>query len=172
MARRSAMVVLVALMGPLSLLAGCSTNGSLSNGSQVIVIKMTNMTFEPSSLTVHVGDTVTFRFVNTDTVRHEAVIGDASYQARHAASMAAMGSGTTGSSTPVASTTTTMAPMHGMARAPRLHPGMSDPNAVSVEPGATGELTFTFGKPTQLIIGCHEPGHYEAGMKAVISVLA
>ena len=169
MARRAAMVAAVMLAGPVAmLLTGCGSGGSLANGNQVIVIKMTNMAFEPSSLTVHVGDSVTFRFVNTDIVRHEAVIGDAAYQAKHAAAMAASGSATSSTT----ASTTTMAPMHGMARSVRVHPGMSDPNAVSVEPGATGELTFTFGKPTQLIIGCHEPGHYEAGMKAVISVLA
>ena len=151
------------LLGTVST-AACGTNGSLSDGSQVIVVKMSNMTFEPASMTVHVGDTVTFRFVNTDTIPHEAVIGDAAYQLRHAAMMNTMNSMTM--------TSTTIAHEHGRARAASAHPGMNDPNAVTVAPGATGTIVYSFGKVTQLQIGCHEPGHYEAGMKAIIDVKA
>jgi uncharacterized cupredoxin-like copper-binding protein len=42
--------------------------------------------------------------------------------------------------------------------------------AVTVPPGATGELTHTFATAGQTLIGCHEPGHYGAGMKLAITV--
>jgi len=149
----------ILLVGTVST-GACGTNAALSDGSQLIVVKMTNMTFEPATITVHVGDTATFRFVNSDTVPHEAVIGDAAYQARHAAMMNSM------------TTTSTIPAEHGRSRAASLHPGMNDPNAVTVAPGATGTIVYSFGKVTQLQIGCHEPGHYEAGMKAIIDVQA
>ena len=37
-------------------------------------------------------------------------------------------------------------------------------------PGATGELVYTFTRPGTVLIGCHEPGHYALGMRAVITV--
>lgn len=36
--------------------------------------------------------------------------------------------------------------------------------AVSVPPGATAEIVHTFGSEP-LVVGCHLPGHWEAGMK-------
>ena len=42
---------------------------------------------------------------------------------------------------------------------------------VDVAPGATGTLTYTFTRPGQVLIGCHQPGHYALGMRAVITVI-
>ncbi len=44
------------------------------------------------------------------------------------------------------------------------------PNAISLEPGETKELTWRFGDPGVLEYACHEPGHYEAGMRGQIRV--
>jgi uncharacterized cupredoxin-like copper-binding protein len=41
---------------------------------------------------------------------------------------------------------------------------------IKVEPGKTGELTHTFRKGESVVIGCHEPGHYAAGMKLAVAV--
>lgn len=46
-----------------------------------------------------------------------------------------------------------------------------DGQAIEVAPGATGDLTYTFDEPGTLLLGCHEPGHYEAGMVATIVVV-
>ena len=43
-------------------------------------------------------------------------------------------------------------------------------NAVSVKPGKSASLTHTFDKAGQLLIGCHEPGHYDGGMVGRIAV--
>lgn len=43
-------------------------------------------------------------------------------------------------------------------------------SGVSVEPGETMEFTYTFDTAGDLLAGCHEPGHYEAGMVATITV--
>lgn len=50
------------------------------------------------------------------------------------------------------------------------HGGGSDADAITVEPGDTGELTHTFDESGEFEIGCHEPGHYEAGMKIDVTV--
>ncbi len=51
------------------------------------------------------------------------------------------------------------------------HAGASaDNDIVTVEPGQTGSITTTFGESDSLMIGCHEPGHWEAGMKATIDM--
>lgn len=45
-------------------------------------------------------------------------------------------------------------------------------NAVTVEPGATEELTWTFPDDGEVLYGCHVAGHYDAGMVGAISVSA
>jgi uncharacterized cupredoxin-like copper-binding protein len=51
------------------------------------------------------------------------------------------------------------------------HGGMShdEPSGVMVPPGQTRQLAFTFSQG-EWLAGCHVPGHYPAGMKAVIEV--
>ena len=45
-------------------------------------------------------------------------------------------------------------------------------NAVTVAPGATEELTWTFPETGQVLYGCHVAGHYDAGMVGAIRVSA
>ncbi len=45
-----------------------------------------------------------------------------------------------------------------------------DAHAVFVPAGQRRELNYTFGAPGVLQIGCHVPGHYEAGMQADVTV--
>jgi uncharacterized cupredoxin-like copper-binding protein len=46
----------------------------------------------------------------------------------------------------------------------------ADAHAISVPAGQTRELIHTFGAAGNIQIGCHVPGHYEAGMHADIAV--
>lgn len=53
--------------------------------------------------------------------------------------------------------------------------GQLDPNdplvnTVVVEPGGTADLPYRMDVPGELLIGCHEPGHWEAGMRATVTV--
>ncbi len=41
---------------------------------------------------------------------------------------------------------------------------------VSVDPGQTDSFEYTFDEAGELLAGCHEPGHYETGMVATITV--
>jgi len=51
-------------------------------------------------------------------------------------------------------------------------PGMehADDNMISVAPGQTGELVWRFSKAGKVDFACLQPGHYDAGMKGVVTV--
>lgn len=95
---------------------------------------------EPDPITVSTGVPVTFRITNAGAMEHEFYVGDDGAQADHEQEMA----------------------QGGMAH--------DDPNGIEVGPGATEELTMTFDTAGETLAGCHVPGHYPAGMKAVIRI--
>ncbi len=140
--------------------AGCTNEQSTTGGVKVRVIEMTmtEMAFSPDDVTVTVGETVTFRLTNAGTVRHEAVFGDQAMQDQAVAQMQAMG------------TTTSLPSVQGRSFAVRAHPDMGLPNVISLEPGQTGDITFTFGRAADFLIQCHEDGHLEAGMAANLRI--
>lgn len=126
-------------------LAACSaaaTPASAPSGSDRIPVTLSDaLKIEPATFTVKAGSTVTFVVTNSGAIDHEFVIGDDKAQADHEQEMRSMGAMT-----------------------------MDEPNAIGVKPGETKELTYTFKDPGTLYAGCHEPGHYAAGMRATITV--
>jgi uncharacterized cupredoxin-like copper-binding protein len=122
---------------------------------------MTDNAFSPARVEVTAGETVTFAFRNEGTVTHDAVVGDAEAQAAHEEEMRAAEAGPGGHATDGTDA------MEGMG-----HGGEAgdDEAAITVEPGAAGELTHTFAGGEALLIGCHEPGHYDAGMRIDVAV--
>jgi uncharacterized cupredoxin-like copper-binding protein len=52
----------------------------------------------------------------------------------------------------------------------QLLPGDPLVNTVLVEPGQDADLPYRMDVPGELRIGCHEAGHWAAGMKATITV--
>jgi uncharacterized cupredoxin-like copper-binding protein len=101
-----------------------------------------SMTFEPGSVEVAAGETVTFVVTNAGQVAHEFTLGDAAMQREHADAMAHMPSGVA----------------HEL------------PNSIALQPGETKRLTWQFGQAGTLEYACHEPGHYDAGMHGPITV--
>lgn len=120
---------------------------NMAQSERTVEVEMTDNAFEPTSLEVQEGETVKFVFDNTGEVAHDAYIGDAEAQADHEDEMreAEMGED------------------DGMG-----HGG--DGEAITVEPGDTGELVHTFDEAGTIEIGCHEAGHYAAGMKIDVTV--
>lgn len=119
--------------------AGRSDSGG---ESRTVDVTMVDIGFEPKTLTVAKGDTVTFEFSNDGKLAHDAFIGDEKAQADHEKEMAGdMGA---------------------------MHHG--DDGGITVEPGKTGTITHTFDEPGTTIIGCHQPGHYAAGMRIAVTV--
>lgn len=119
-----------------------STAGDVT--ARTIEIEMQDNKYVPDTVEVADGETVRFVFTNNGTVAHDAFIGDEAAQDDHDTEMSGddMGGG------------------HDM----------DDADAVTVEPGDTGELTHTFAAGDDVLIGCHEPGHYDGGMRLTIDV--
>lgn len=141
---------------------GGPSGSSGPSGGRPVDIVMVDSAFQPTEVSVRRGETVTFRFRNDGAVVHEALIGDEAEQVAHHAEMLEAG---------------TMAPSMGHDDAPAGHGSGHDPTAdghgpmaVTVAPQSSGELTYTFAESTALWIGCHQPGHWEAGMKLQIRV--
>ena len=51
-------------------------------------------------------------------------------------------------------------------------PGIRQPYMAHVKPGAKEAIVWTFTKPGAYMYGCLIPGHFEAGMKGAIKVVA
>ncbi len=110
----------------------------------VLVETTSQVRFSPDAISVVTGDTVAFVITNTSDAEHEFVIGDEKVQAEHDREM------TLGTESMNAMETT--------------------PYAVDVPAHATVTLVYTFDHEGTLIIGCHVPGHYAAGMRETITV--
>ena len=107
------------------------------------IVTTNDLVFNPADLTATAGETITFRIVNDGTIIHDVTLGDEATQEEHAEEMAEMA---------------------GMAN--------DQPNAMTIAAGETKELTWTFTQPGTVLIGCYQPGHYDAGMKGQITVEA
>lgn len=110
----------------------------------VEITQLDSFRFEPSDVEVKMGDTVTFAVTNQGQAPHEFVLGDDMVQQGHESEMQEMGS--------------------------ELMP--DEPNAITVQPGETGSLTWTFTEAGTLQFGCHIVGHFTAGMVGTIDVSA
>jgi uncharacterized cupredoxin-like copper-binding protein len=111
---------------------------------RAIEIDMVDIAFEPAALEVTAGETVRFVFTNQGDVAHDAFIGDADAQDDHADDMA---DGHDGG--------------HGDDAA----------GGITVEPGESAELVHAFAaEDDEVLIGCHQPGHYDAGMVTTIQL--
>lgn len=155
--RFRASVRLAGLLAPVVLVAaGCGDHGaehaedSAEDSADAVPtrwveVTMTENAFTPDRVEVMAGERLSFRFVNEGAVVHEALIGSEAEQAEHEAIMAEEGAEAGGD--------------HGD------HHG-----AVVVQPGETKVTSEVFDEPGTVLIGCHQPGHYEAGMKATVAV--
>ena len=145
--RLAAAVALIAVF-----LAACGgdddTSSRGSGDTRTIEIEMVDIAFEPDRIEVAAGETVRFVFTNSGEVAHDAFIGDADAQADHEAEMRAAGDDDG----------------HGGGHSDE------DTDAVTVEPGDSAELTHTFKDAGTIEIGCHQAGHYAAGMKLTVQV--
>ena len=116
-----------------------------SDADRVIEITAKDdFTFEPASVTVAEGETVTFRVTNVGVLPHDFTLGDAHLQDEHEAEMAEMAG-------------TDMA-MHDEA------------NAFVLQAGETKDMTWQMTEAGEILFGCHQPGHYAAGMVGTLTI--
>ena len=141
-------LILAAIVALVAAACGGDDDSSADDdGTRTVEIDMVDTAFEPDELQVTEGETIRFVFANTGEVDHDAFVGDADAQADHEAEMRdAEDEG------------------HGGGH------GDESEDAITVEPGDTGELTYTFDDTGTMQIGCHQPGHYEDGMKIDVEV--
>jgi uncharacterized cupredoxin-like copper-binding protein len=137
-------LVLIAAMA--LVLASCSADDEAGTpGDSVRTVTATlsdDMAIQLSESDFAVGDTVRFEVTNSGAILHEFYLGDVEAQEHHAEEMADMDG-------------------------EEMH---DEEDGIAVEPGATGTLEYTFERAGEILAGCHEPGHYEAGMVASITV--
>jgi len=129
---------------------GSSDNPTSATGTRTIEIEMRDIKFSPDEVQVKAGETIRFVFNNAGKVAHDAFIGNEAAQDAHEMEMRNAGSGDM-----------TMDSAGG---------GGAGQGGITVAPGDKGELTYTFREGDQLVIGCHQEGHYEAGMKVMVEM--
>ena len=139
-----ALATLVAACGETRESGSATTVGAAAtpSGARTVDVAMQDIKFDQTTLTVTAGETIDFRFTNTGKIAHDAFIGDNDAQMEHETEMAQMGN---------------------MSHS-------ADEAAITVQPGAAGELAYTFTEPGTYEVGCHQPGHYGAGMKIEVIV--
>lgn len=116
-----------------------------TEASRVIEISASdNFTFDPDEIAVTAGEVVTFKVTNDGKVPHDFVLGSAAVQDEHEAEMQNM----TGSDS-------------------MSH---DEPNAFVIDPGETKEMTWHMTETGEILMGCHQPGHYVSGMKGIIEI--
>jgi uncharacterized cupredoxin-like copper-binding protein len=154
---RTNKILLATVAAGLALLAAACGGGDDESASagggdtaRRVEIAMVDIDFKPKSLEVSAGEEVEFVFTNDGKVRHEAYIGTPDDQVDHEKEMAEGGKDAGGHD---------------------AHGGSSGDNTkITLEPGKTGALTYRFDEAGTYEIGCHEPGHYAAGMKMTLTV--
>lgn len=118
--------------------------GKGENVTRTITIDMSDaMRYTPADVTVTQGETVKFIVRNTGKMPHEMVLGTEEELKDH---------------------------YEVMKKNPQME--HSDENMVTVQPGETGEIIWQFTAAGKVDFACLLPGHYEMGMKGVVSVLS
>lgn len=126
------------------------TPGKVADATRTVMVIATDNDFSPKTISVKAGESVRFVVRNEGRFVHEMTIGTKAMQVEHQEEMLGlMASG-----------------VLEVDRIDRDKLGAHDHgNNVLLEPGAQGEIVWTFGRATELEFGCNVPGHYEAGMK-------
>jgi len=124
--------------------ASPGTPAAVATGNRVVEIKMLAKAFDPKTVSVKAGETITFKVTNTDSAFHEFFIGDAAAQDKRDTEMAAM------------------------SKNPMNMPDKE--NTITVAAGQTEQLAWKFTDKGSVIYGDHNPGQYAAGMKGTVNV--
>lgn len=105
------------------------------------IVASDQLEFDPDTVDVTVGETITFEVENTGSADHEFVLGSAEYQAAHEEEM----------------------------QSGNMEMG-HEPTELDVAAGETAILTWHFTEAGETQFGCHEPGHFPGGMVGTITV--
>ena len=98
------------------------------------------MLIESEEMTIKQGETIRFNITNKGELEHEFVLDTLENNAEHKIEMA------------------------------KMDMEHDDPNRIRLDPGATGEVVWTFANAGTFEVACLIPGHYESGMHRAVSV--
>ncbi len=116
--------------------------GVASKVTRTITMDMSDtMRFSVPNVTAKQGETIRFVVKNSGKVKHEMVLGTEKELKEH---------------------------YEVMKKNPEME--HADANMISVAPGQTGEIIWQFTKAGKFDFACLQPGHYDAGMKGVVTV--
>ena len=128
--------------------SGAASSAPKQRSPRRVVVEMLAISFQPKSVRVSAHETVVFHFVNNDVAPHDAFFGNADRQLdRERAVDALLSAGGDLAS----------------LQAPKV-------GYVLVKAKSTRDVPHTFGQPGRLLIGCHQPGHWDSGMKINVIV--
>lgn len=116
--------------------------GVATKATRTVVVEMgDDMRFKPSAIQVKRGETIKLVVKNLGKIKHELNLGTQKELLEHLEVM-------------------------------KKYPDMEhdEPNKVTVAPGKQGEIVWQFTKAGKVDFACLVPGHYEAGMKGVVTV--
>lgn len=149
--------IMIALAALLALAAACGGDdepAASPEGGGVRTIEISaldELRFEPADIEVAVGETIRFVVTNDGAIPHDFLIGDEASQMQHEEEMqAGMG--------------------HEEMEGEMEGEHMGFPEAFVLDPGASEEIEVTFDEAGTFLYGCHQPGHYDAGMVGTITV--
>ncbi len=116
--------------------------GVASKVTRTVQVDMTdNMRLSAANVSVKQGETIRFIVKNSGQLKHEMVLGTAKDLKEH---------------------------YEVMKKNPEME--HADANMVTVAPGKTGEIIWQFTKAGKVDFACLQPGHYDAGMKGLVTV--
>lgn len=121
-----------------------------ATSAPVRVVMNDRFRYRPNAIMVRAGRRVTFAVTNAGKIPHEFTLGDRATQLDHEHQMQLM---------------------PAMGGHVHTH-GAAGGGTLTVPPGETRRLTWTFDEPGLVLYGCHVLGHWAAGMKGTIVVLA
>jgi len=120
------------------------STGDTDGNEFVVRVEMNEFGYELAETTIPAGSTVRFDFVNVGFIEHEAMFGTVHEQEEFADSAAHGEHGEDGH--------------HGTVP------------AITLDAGEAGSLVVEFDEPGEMMIGCHLPGHWDAGMVTTLVV--
>jgi uncharacterized cupredoxin-like copper-binding protein len=135
---------------------------ALATTTPVRVVMNDRFRYRPSSIIVRAGRRVTFAVTNAGKLPHEFILGDRATQLDHERQMQAVPAG--GEDMDMDAHT------HGTADDAMAH--HTHGAGLTVPPGQTRRLTWTFHDPGVVLYGCHVLGHWAAGMRGTILVVS
>jgi uncharacterized cupredoxin-like copper-binding protein len=131
------------------LLVACSPSSARrdvpAGTDRVVELSMEGMHFIPDRIEVKAGELVAFVVTNPNDIAHELFIGTPAEQAAHEA-------------------------MHMAAAASDQAQVRHGGYGIYLAPHDTGVVSYRFDTAGEIMLGCHLPGHWAAGMHAVVVV--